>query len=120
MSVTIGATSILTSYVKLTNNTATDVLPDVSQAVVVLSIACHEIGGNTPNLTIEVYDPKAPATSYYRRNAVAMAARQIVETDLPFTVPNGWELRVTSSHASGLVDVWVSYVVADAQRRGPV
>ena len=103
---------LLTEKTILTGNTATTVL-DLGKAVLIESIVCVEVGGATPNLTIEVYDG---TTSYYRRNAKAMAAKERFEEP-------GWRLdsdevvRVTSSNASGQVHVWVNYFAADATQR---
>lgn len=103
----------LTEYVKLTGNTATTVL-DVPQSVTVASVICTETGGATPNLTIDVHDG---TSSYHLRNAAAMTAKQTVTYAEPFTIPNGWVLRVTSSNASGQVDVFVNYASLSASSR---
>lgn len=103
---------LLTEKTILTGNTATTVL-DLGKAVLVESITCVEVGGNTPNLTVETYDG---TTSYYRRNAKAMTAKE--EVTLPgFRLDTDEVIRVTSSHASGLVHVWVNYFAADATQR---
>lgn len=103
---------LLTEKTILTDNTATDVL-DLGKAVLVESITCVEVGGNTPNLTVESYDG---TTSYYRRNAKAMTAKE--EVTIPgWRLDNNEVLRVTSSHASGLVHVFVNYFNPDATQR---
>lgn len=116
MSFTILGAPPITAYTKLTGNTATTVLPGVKQTVTILSVECTETNGGTPNLTIDVYDT-ANTTAYYKKNAQAMTAKQTVLYDEPFTIPNGWVLRVTSSDASGHVDVMVNYIPGDASRR---
>lgn len=90
----------------LTDNTATTLLAATSNTVV-LSIVCTEIGGVTPNLSI--LKTNGTRTVYYR-NAKAMTAKETVLYDTPIFLRAGWSLKVTSSNASGLVDVDVTYL----------
>lgn len=100
-------------YVRLTNSSATDVLV-ADSATTVASMQFTERAGTTPNLTIAVYDG---TNTYYFRNAYPMTANQTVTFNEPFWVPNGWKVRVTSSHASGNVDVIISFFSPNAAQR---
>lgn len=99
---------------KLTDATATTVL-DTSKRTTVLSIICTEWGGNTPNLTIDLYDG---TTTIYLRNALAMTAKQTFVFNDEFVLAQNQVLRVTSSDASGEVDVLVNYLNPDATAQG--
>jgi hypothetical protein len=114
MSFNITGGAIVTEDTKLTDDTATVVLSKPKRTTV-LSVVCTEIGGNTPNLTIEKYDGSA---SVYLRNALAMTAKQTFVFNEPFVLGQNQALRVTSSHASGLVDVLVNYLNPDATALG--
>lgn len=107
MSYFITGSNLLTNYVNIAVATPVEVQPSVnSRPVVIASIEVTEIGGATPNLTIDVYDPNGATATYYKRNALAMTAKQTVAYTEPFWVPNGWKVRVTlsSSTASVLVN----------------
>ena len=103
----ITGSNLITHYVTTTGTGANDVTPEVQgRAVVIASIEATETGGLTPNLTIDIFDPKTPAT-YYKRNQFAMTARQTITYDEPFWLPQGWQLRVTAS--AGVLSVLVNY-----------
>lgn len=106
--------ALLSKPVKLTGATATVILT-ATKRTTILSVICAEIGGDTPNLTVELYDG---STSYYLRNALAMSANEVVVFDNEFVLPLGWSLRVTSSGASGEVDVLCNYLNPDATAQG--
>lgn len=116
MSYFITGSNLLTHYVTTSGTTPNNVTPDVQKrAVVIASIEATETGGLTPNLTIDIYDPKTPAT-YYKRNQFAMTARQTVAYEEPFWLPNGWQLRVTTS--TGVLSVLVNYFNPNATGQG--
>lgn len=103
----VTASNLLTHYVTTSGTAPVDVTPDVQKrAFVVDSIIVTDIGGGTGNLTIDIYDPVTPAT-YYKRNALAVTAKQTIAYTEPFWVPNGWKLRVTMS--AGTASVLVNY-----------
>lgn len=101
----------LTIWTKLTDNTATTCFTAEGKTTI-LGIACTEWGGDTPNLTIARVTP-APVT-HYLRNALAMTAKQRVTIDEVFVLNKGDTIKVTSSDASGEVDVMVTYLPSDA------
>ena len=93
---------------KITANTVTDIVDATLGAVRVPWFAVGENNGGTPNLTVEIYDG---TTSFYLTaasllwNARAMTAKQGVLFDAGYVIPLGSKLRVTSSDASGRMDV---------------
>jgi len=96
-------------WTTLDDDSATDVLGFVSpRYTMVLSIWCTETAGNTPNLTIEVYDG---TTSYALRKEKAMTAKETVVIDEPFPLNQNQTIRVTSSATGGGVDVMVVYLL---------
>lgn len=105
---------IATKPTKLSDNTATTVL-GTSKRTTVLSIVCTEWGNGTPTVTIDLYDG---TTTYYLRNALAMTAKQTITFDTEFVLAQNQVLRVTSSDASGEVDVLVNYLNPDATAQG--
>ena len=113
MSYFVTGSALTTEKTKLTNNLATPVL-DLGKAVLVASVTCTEVGGATPNLTIEAFDG---TTSTYRTFQRPMAAKERYADTEPFQLDNNEVLRVTSSNASGQVHVWVNYFTADATQR---
>lgn len=80
---------------KLTATTPTVVAGSADNQTGVVWLACTEITGGTPNLSIEVYDAST-STSYYLRYQKAMTAREtfIFEAGLLLN-PNEF-LRVTA------------------------
>lgn len=84
---------------KLTTTNATVIAEAVSgnSRVSVPWFACTEIGGGTPNLTIDILKPDS--TVVYLRNAVAMTAKERVIFNEGVLLLPGWKLRVTSSIA---------------------
>jgi len=115
MSFTVSG-GLLSKPVKLTGNSVTEILV-ATKRTTILSVICAEIGAATPNLTVELYDT-TNTTSYYLRFALAMTAKQVVVLNDEFVLPQGWKLRVTSSNASGQVDVLVNYLNPDATSLG--
>lgn len=75
---------------------------------------CNEYAGQTPNLTVELYDV-ANAVSYYLGSggstwkAKALTALQSVLFDDGYVIPTGWQLRITAS-AGNEVQVTGIYV----------
>lgn len=88
---------------KLTTTSATVVAGSATLQTTVVWLQCTEIAGNTPNLTIEVYDAKT-STSYYLRNAKAMTAKESVLFEAGIVLSPNEFLRVTAS-AANQVDV---------------
>src|SRR6185503_18295124 len=89
----------------LSGNTVTDIVDATNKAVLVTDFEVNETGGNTPNLTVEIYDG---THSYYLGddngatwNAKAVTAKQSLKFTRGYPVPKGSKLRVTSSNASG-------------------
>ena len=99
----------------LTDNTATTVLGPVKSNTIVVSVVCCETGGATPNLTIT--KTNGTRTIHYR-NAKPMTASEAVLYDTPIHLRAGWSLQVTSSNASGEVDVDVTYSPREATAFG--
>lgn len=115
MTYNISGGAILSQATKLTANTATNVLGPNPTSAVILSVVCTEIGNVTPNLTIA--KTNGTTTIYYRFQK-AMAAKETVIFDTPIVLKTNWTLQVTSSTASGLVDVDVSYLAPDKTSHG--
>lgn len=107
MTYNVSGGAILGNDANLTDDTATTVLGPAKSNTVVLSIVCCETGGDTPNLTIA--KTNGTRTVHYR-NAKAMTAKETVLYDTPIHLRAGWSLQVTSSNASGEVDVDVTYL----------
>ena len=107
MTYNVSGGSILGADANLTDNTATTILGPVASNTIVLSVVCTETGGATPNLSI--FKTNGVRTIYYR-NAKAMTARETVVFETPIFLRVGWSLKVTSSNASGLVDVDLTYL----------
>lgn len=113
MSFTLTGGSILTKAVKLTVTTPVT-LYAASKRTVIVGIEANEITGNTPALTLELWDG---TTSYYLRNAKPMTAREEYSRDKPFALQSGWELRATAS-AANQIDCLVTYMSPDATALG--
>lgn len=100
-------TGAIETLVKITGNTATDIIAAIEKAVPVALLQVNENAGSTPNLTVAMTDG---TTTYYLGAAGkswvanAVSAKQSVEFS-PFVVPKGFTLKVTSSDAAGKFDV---------------
>lgn len=105
--------NILTTYAKLTDNLATDLLA-LNKRVTVLSIWATENSGAMPALTLAITDG---TTVWYMRNAMEMTARETVLFDEPFVLDRDKKLQATSNDAAGSIDVIVSYFNPDAVSR---
>lgn len=99
------------SPVRLTGNTATTVYA-ASGATSIASIICTPTNG-TPSLTIEIYN-EAGSSVMFLRKAVAMTAGTPFIFNEAFTINPAETIRVTSSAASGDMDVMVTTAVAVA------
>jgi len=113
MSFTLTGGSILTKSAKLTTTDPTE-LYAASKRTVILSIIATEISGNTPALTLALFDG---TTSYYLRSAFAMTAKQTLIFNEPFALQSGWSLQATAS-AANQVDCLVTYMSPDATALG--
>lgn len=115
MSFTLPVGSIITEKVKLTDNSATTLVEADNGRITILSIEATETQGGTPTLTLDVTDG---TTTWFKRNASAMVAKETVAYDSIFVLDNGETLRATSSDASGDIDVFVTYSAFDLVGRG--
>lgn len=80
---------------KLTTTGVTDIVAEADRCLV-KKVYVTEISGNTPTLTLEVYDG---TTSYYLMNAKPMTALQTLEwEDIP--LEPDWKLRATAGTAN--------------------
>jgi hypothetical protein len=113
MSFTLTGGSILTKATKLTTTSAT-ALYTAQKRTVILSIVATEITGNTPALTLELYDA---TTSYYLRNALAMTAKQTLIFNEPLTINAGWSIRATAG-AANQIDCLITFMSPDATALG--
>lgn len=93
----------------ISGNTVTTVFTAVKRTTIVAICVCPTTG--TPNLSISRYNG---TTRIYRRKAVAMTAGTAFVYDTPFSLNPGDLLEVTSSSATGDMDVEVTYVTPDA------
>jgi hypothetical protein len=107
------AGNIQTIATKLTTTAAT-ALYTATKRTTIVSIIAAEITGNTPTLSIELYDG---STSYYLRYQAAMTANGIVTIDTPFVLNVGWSLRATAGTADR-IDIIVNHLTADATAVG--
>ena len=105
--------NILTIATKLTVSTPV-VLLAATKRTTIVSIIAAEITGNTPTLSIELYDG---TTSYYLRYQAAMTANGIVTIDTPFVLNAGWSLRATAGTANR-INIIVNHLTADATAIG--
>ena len=85
-------------HTKLTTTGATVVAGDAEYQIPVVWFQCTEISGNTPALTIEVYNATT-GLIYYLRNAKAMTAKEEVFKEGIFLDKNEF-LRITASVAN--------------------
>lgn len=115
MSYFITGAGLITEKTILTSNSPTEVL-NTGQATLIASVTATEVGGATPNLTIEAYDG---TTSTYRTYQRPMTAKERYADTEPFRLDTDEVLRVTVSNASGQVHVWVNYFNPDATQRAP-
>lgn len=115
MTYTLDIGETLRADVSLTDNTPTTVLGPVKSNTVVSSVVCCETGGDTPNLTIA--KTNGTRTIHYR-NAKAMTELETVIYDTLIFLRAGWSLTVTSSNASGDVDVDVAYIPREVTEVG--
>lgn len=108
MSYFITGTTLLTEYFNTVGAAANNVTPRNigNRPVTIASVEVTEVSGGTPNLTIVCYDP-INLISYYKRNLVAMTAKQNIAYTEPFVLLKGWQLQVTLS--SGTASVLVNY-----------
>lgn len=104
-----------TAFGKLTGNTATAIYTASSATYVRSIVACENTGSATPTLSIEVYDG---SNSYYRRRAVALTAGLEIQYLVPFMLPQGWSVRLTSGDAAGKIDWAITYDDPNAAGRG--
>lgn len=113
MSYFITGTNLLTQYFNTSGAAANNVTPlnIQSRPVLIASVEITEVSGGTPLLTLVCYDSDN-ALTYYKRNALAMTAKQTVVFDEPFVLLKGWELRVTVS--TGTCSVLVNYFSPNA------
>lgn len=94
--------------VKITGNTATDIVDGTDQAWFVPVFSVGENNGSTPNLTVALFDGTnsyALVSAGSLWVAKAVTAKQGLVFNEGYIVPLGWKLRVTSSDASGRFDV---------------
>lgn len=101
--------------VRIANNGLTTVFNAVGQVAISSIIVTPTTG--TPNLTIEIYDASA-ASIMTLRKAVAMTAGTAFIFNELFTLNPGQTIRVTSSSATGDMDVMVIRAVATAAQTG--
>jgi hypothetical protein len=101
MSIQFQASAPTPIAIKLTTTNATVVAGDATRAVTVDWFQATEILGNTPNLSIDLFDG---TTTVYLRNAKAMTAREEVLRTQGVTLNRGQYLRLTASVANS-VDV---------------
>lgn len=116
MSISIGG-ALITEWATVANNSITTVFT-ATRRTPITSVIVTETNGGTPTLTLARYDG---AARKYLRKAVAMVAGMAFVFDTPFVLDPGNKLEVTSSDASGHMDVAVTYVnpVAPASGRAP-
>jgi hypothetical protein len=99
----IAGSAATTEGFKLTTTDPTVVAGSADERTEVLWLQCTEISGNTPALTIEVYDG---TDSFYLRYQFAMTAKERVLIDQGFALEKNQFLRVTAG-AANQIDVVV-------------
>lgn len=99
--------AIDTKKTKITTTAVTAVTAVSTNRTTVASISCCEIAGNTPNLSVEIYNG---TTSYFLQSAKQMTARATVVFDQGYLLAVGETIRVTASVANS-VDVIITYVL---------
>lgn len=99
---------------RIVNNVATPIVdttgPTTGGAIQVPRFEINENSGGTPSITVDLYNPTTTELRYLGSGGVtyavkALTAYQSVVFEGSYVVPNGWQLRVTSNNAGGLVDV---------------
>jgi len=105
--------NIQTIATKLTTTNVT-ALYTATKRTTIVSLIAAEITGNTPTLTLELYNG---TTSYYLRYQAAMTANGIVTIDTPFVLNTGWSLRATAGTADR-IDIVVNHLTSDAAAVG--
>lgn len=111
MSGDIGAR--ITEFVTLSDDSATTLYAATSGATRIVSIVATENSGSTPDIVVDIFD----GTNAYRRFSATLLVGEIAVDDTEFILPQNWSLRATSSDASGLIDVQVTYEEPSAQSR---
>lgn len=115
MTFTLPVGAIITEKVKLTDDSATTLVEADKSRITILTIEATETQGGTPTLTLDVTDG---TTTWFKRSAAALTARQTVVYDTLFVLNNGETLRATSSDGSGDIDIFVTYAAFDIAGRG--
>lgn len=100
---------LISEWAKVSGNTATTVFT-ANRKTLIVSIAVTPTSG-TPSLTIARYDG---TSRYNRRTAVAMTAGTAYVDENPFVLDNEDTIEITSSSATGDMDVCVTYVSPEA------
>lgn len=88
---------------KLNSTSPVDVAGSADRPTPVMWFQCTEISGNTPNLTIAIYNATTTST-YYLRNAKAMTAKEEILFEAGIRLEKNEFLRITAS-AANQVDV---------------
>lgn len=104
-----------TVFGKLTGNTVTAIYTASSATYIRSITAAENTGSATPTLAVEVYDR---TNSYFRSRGVTLTAGTEAVFDTPFTLPQGWSIRLTSGDAAGKIDWTVTYDDLGATPRG--
>lgn len=97
---------IVTEVGRLTGNSATDVFTAEGATYIRDITVCENTGAATPTCSIARYDG---TNTYIIRGAVALTAGVPYTYDVPFLLPPGWKIRITSGDAAGKVDWCVTY-----------
>lgn len=105
--------AILPQNTTITNNTVTTVL-SLARLATMVSITVTPTSG-TPSLSISIYDG---TTRRYLRKAVAMTAGTAFVYDTPQGLGRKDVVEVTSSSATGDMDVFVNYLSEASGRPG--
>lgn len=92
---------------KLTTTNPTVVAGSATLQTAVVWFLCTEIGGATPNLSIEVYDAST-TTSYYLRLAKPMTAKESVLFEAGIVLNVNEFLRITAGTANQIDVVGLS------------
>lgn len=71
-------------------------------------LACTEIAGSTPTLSIDILKPDS--TVVYLRNAKAMTAKETVVFNEGILLLPGWKLRVTAGTANQIDVVGIQLI----------
>jgi hypothetical protein len=99
---------------RVTTNSAEILADATGQAIFVARFEVNENNGDTPTVTVDIFDGTTPAylsaidadgTTRVTFREKALAANQAVLFDGGYYIPKGSQLRVTSNNASGRLDV---------------